>query len=444
MRTLVLVLLSAYSSQALQCWTCDNAHSDEECMEKGELQACHENEESCMTEIRRGGWGDEPMITKRCKQGLACHNNYIQNPRDAWEPTQCNAKIPSSVCRCCCNDEDGCNKFANEDCNQINDPCAPKPCGVHGECQRIDDVNYHCDCDEGCAFINGTCIVLECPLLGDVVYGTKNCSGPEHVQGTECQFTCTKDGYSLHPSDNGEITCQTNGKWDDIKPCCARKCPDFAVMDLVVLMDSSSSVKSHNWEQMKAFVKLLLGDFKVAPDLAFLSVVRYNAQVDAETQIMLKDFPNNRSALLDKFDEIPYNGQGTMTGQAIDYVTDVLLKEENGNRQSVQDIVLIITDGASQDDVKEPSRRLRETGAEILVLPIKATGTLDMQQLKEMAGPGNDRNIFMTAVERGFEALDGTFASEVTKGVCKDPCKHVISEDEIESLIDVFKGRMIG
>ena len=36
------------------------------------------SQDACFTEIRRGGWGNEPLITKRCKQGLACHNNYVQ------------------------------------------------------------------------------------------------------------------------------------------------------------------------------------------------------------------------------------------------------------------------------------------------------------------------------------------------------------------------------
>ena len=65
-----------------------------------------------------------------------------------------------------------------------------------------------------------------------------------------------------------------------------------------------------------------------------------------------------------------------------------------------------------------------------------------MQQIRDMAGPGNDDNIFMTALDRGFEALDNTFAAEVTKGVCKNPCKHVIDQVEIDLLIDMFKDRL--
>ena len=43
----------------------------------------------------------------------------------------------------------------------------------------------------------------------------------------------------------------------------------------------------------------------------------------------------------------------------------MILKEENGNRKGVQDIVLIITDGASKDDVAIPSQKLRATGAQV-------------------------------------------------------------------------------
>jgi len=330
-------------------------------------------------------------------------------------------------------------EFRGGTCVEIN-PCDPNPCGV-GVCEKSGPFKYSCNCPEGFVFEKGTCVELRCPVLNELLYGEKSCSGKETKQGTVCTHTCTEENYSLHPKNQKELQCQTDGTWDKEQPCCARPCPDFAVMDLVVVMDSSSSVKSSNWALMKNFVRTLLSGFSVAPDLAFLSVFRYNGKVDQKTQIFLRDFPENQQELLAKFDKIPYNGSGTKTGQAIDHVTDVMLAPKNGNRKQVQDIVLIITDGASQDDVKAPSQRLRDTGAQVLVLPIKSGGRLDKQQILDMAGPGNEKNIFWEAVEGGFEALDENFASQVTAGVCKDPCKSVFTEDDINEIIANFKNK---
>jgi len=328
-------------------------------------------------------------------------------------------------------------EFKEGTCIEL-DPCESNPCGV-GVCTKIDPFKYSCSCPEGFVFEKGTCFELRCPVLDELLYGEKSCNGNETKQGTVCSFTCTEENYSLHPKNREELECQTDGTWDEQQPCCARPCPDFAVMDLIVVMDSSSSVRSHNWVKMKKFVRTLLSGFAVAPDLAFLSVFRYNKKVDTKTQILLKDFPDNQKDLLVKFDKMPYNGSGTHTGQAIDHVTDVMLSPKNGNRKQVQDIVLIITDGASQDNVKIPSQRLRDTGAQVLVLPIKSGGRLDKQQIFDMAGPGNEDNIFWEAVEGGFEALDENFASKVTAGVCKDPCKSVFTEDDIKEIIENFK-----
>merc|ERR1719342_441387 len=53
----------------------------------------------CYTETRLIQ-ADKKLISRRCKQPMACGNNQIQNPRPAWQPSQCN-KGQGSVCRCC-------------------------------------------------------------------------------------------------------------------------------------------------------------------------------------------------------------------------------------------------------------------------------------------------------------------------------------------------------
>jgi len=52
---------------------------------------------------------------------------------------------------------------------------------------------------------------------------------------------------------------------------------------------------------------------------------------------------------------------GTNTGMALNYVTRTLLRR--GNRRQARDVVLLITDGESNDRVLIPALQLRRTGA---------------------------------------------------------------------------------
>ena len=55
---------------------------------------------------------------------------------------------------------------------------------------------------------------------------------------------------------------------------------------------------------------------------------------------------------------------GTNTGLALQYVSNELLKKDNGNRPGVPDILLVITDGRAQDDqrLEQESRVLQTQG----------------------------------------------------------------------------------
>lgn len=52
---------------------------------------------------------------------------------------------------------------------------------------------------------------------------------------------------------------------------------------------------------------------------------------------------------------------GTRTGNAINYTVSEILPD--GNRPGFRNVVLLITDGASQDDITLPSLRLRQSNA---------------------------------------------------------------------------------
>uniref|UniRef100_H2YP77 VWFA domain-containing protein n=1 Tax=Ciona savignyi TaxID=51511 RepID=H2YP77_CIOSA len=127
-------------------------------------------------------------------------------------------------------------------------------------------------------------------------------------------------------------------------------------MDFIVVLDSSSSVGRPNWRKMKKFVRDFLDDFTVRDEFARFGIVRYNRVVDTRTQILLSAYPNDLAGLLAAFDRMPYNGSGTKTGNALNHTADVLMT--SGHREEARDIVLLITDGASSDDVAVPAQRI--------------------------------------------------------------------------------------
>nr|CAB3265952.1 E-selectin [Phallusia mammillata] len=279
-----------------------------------------------------------------------------------------------------------------------------------------------------------TCEPNLCDHQEALAHGVIDCT-KDNFATSQCNFRCTTPTYSLYPPESTSNICQNNTEWNIPMPCCARSCPPYAVMDFIVILDSSSSVGDDNWFKMKNFVRNFLDDFSVSPDASHYGIFRYNRAVDTDTQILLNDYPNDIDALLNAFDEIPYDGSGTRTGNAINHAVDVMLKEGNGNRPGARDVVLIITDGKSQDPVAAPSQRLRDTGAIVFVLPIKPPQrnpnrviTLDMDEIVSMTG--SEERVITAAIEGGFDALTDEFSVEVSNMICGNPCDHVLHTHE--------------
>nr|XP_002130476.1 collagen alpha-1(XII) chain [Ciona intestinalis] len=378
----VIIVFAVFCSvaclaDALQCWTCENARSNDECKRIGKVKQCRPNQLACQTHVRTDPQG--MRITKECKQARACGNNYIQNPRAAWYPSQCNINVQGSVCRCCC-DFDDCN-FETLTCPQGN----------------------------------------ECPVI-DLKNGSMSCTDGNR-DGSTCTFECDSgDGFEVYPNTTTASTC--NGTtWMKPPPCCNRPCPPFALVDAVVVLDSSSSIGGTNWRTLVNFVTGIIAGVDVGPKSARIGVFRYNADVDTTTQILLSDYPNDRAGLLRAIRRIPYNGNGTHTGQALSHVNDVMLAPGNGNRPGVPDVVFVITDGRSQDGVLEPANQIRATGAQTFVVGIQPgiqRLRIQMDHLIEMAGSRD--NVFELD---SFDGLTSDFASILSQRLCPPgPCQN--------------------
>lgn len=647
-------------TQALQCWKCDNAISDKDCRDRGQLVTCQSNEEMCFTETRliRKNF---KLITRRCKQALACENNQVQNPRAAWVPSQCNNR-QGSACRCCC-DYDECNGYEKSSCSIgaediegdiKNNPHVPAPCNVvehlengyvvhcdgddmrtkvtcdyaclsgytlngagtsvcvstlengptehqvpecvpsfklfgsvlddqqepltctepetpvngKKECSSSDfeetsECTFRCDdgfvlegekkifcksdkdtgdvswtadsptCRPQCSVLNApengkmscfdsnglrgigtfcmfycnpgyvrqgeqttncvmdengvhgydhavpTCIQHQCNALSAPVNGMINCDHKPIENGvgsvcsftcekgfkivgeekstcvspnanspatynhptpvcepiqcpipsvlrrvvrkctngnhysSQCQFQCERELYTANPGAVMDNHCQLDGTWSSPPPCCRLPCPPHTIMDLYIVLDSSSSVKRKNWNKTVQFVGGIISKLTLNKDQSQVSVIRFNENVDEENQLLLRENMNEtqiRSALA----TIPYDGVGTKTGRALKYVRENLLKRAT-NRLNITDVVLLLTDGRASDDVKTISKDLRDDGVEMFAIGV---GKARKKQLLEITGSREK----LWAEMNNYDALTADAATRIGQNICEKSC----------------------
>nr|XP_039262624.1 P-selectin-like isoform X1 [Styela clava] len=262
------------------------------------------------------------------------------------------------------------------------------------------------------------CEKLYCDDQGDLEHGRIVCTDGTAVRST-CVFECIDEGYNVYPAERLRTVCQINQRWTLPKPCCSRSCPPYALVDVVVVMDSSSSIGIENWFMLTAFVEGILRSFIIDRTAVNFAMFRYNNEIDTESQIFLNSFPDDVEKLVQAFNKFEYNGRGTLTGKALQHALEVSLTPENGNRPDIKDVVFVITDGKAGDDVLAPSQALRERGVTVLVLGIKPLrGFLDLKQLQQIAGKQDN----LVIAEAGFAGLTSEFGLKLSKTICGQPC----------------------
>uniref|UniRef100_A0A3Q1HT20 VWFA domain-containing protein n=1 Tax=Anabas testudineus TaxID=64144 RepID=A0A3Q1HT20_ANATE len=172
--------------------------------------------------------------------------------------------------------------------------------------------------------------------------------------------------------------------------CCVQgpeqKCKSGPV-DLVFLIDSSRSVRPHEFETMRKFMIDILNTLDIGLNSTRVGVVQYSSQV----QFSLKSH-GNLDSMVKGINQIIPLAQGTMTGLAIRYVMNVAFTAEEGDRPKVPNVAVIVTDGRPQDRVAEVAAEAREKGIEIYAVGVARA---DMTSLRAMASPPFEDHVFL-------------------------------------------------
>ncbi|KAK2909653.1 collagen alpha-6(VI) chain-like isoform X2 [Channa argus] len=189
-----------------------------------------------------------------------------------------------------------------------------------------------------------------------------------------------------------------------------QECANATVADIVFLVDSSGSIGDTNFQEVRQFLKRFATSLDIGPDNVRIGLAQYSD--DPHQEFLLKDNLDKQS-LLTVFETFTYQGGGTETGKAIDFLLQTYFTEEAGSRasQRVPQIAVIITDGESTDDVLPPAQRLRQHG--VLVFGI-GVGAANLDELASITN--RPRNHFLFPID-SYQALQ-RLSESLLKTVC--------------------------
>uniref|UniRef100_A0AAQ4S4L1 Uncharacterized protein n=1 Tax=Gasterosteus aculeatus aculeatus TaxID=481459 RepID=A0AAQ4S4L1_GASAC len=204
-------------------------------------------------------------------------------------------------------------------------------------------------------------------------------------------------------------------------------CKSPAISDIVILLDGSSSISRINFELARTFLENLVRAFSVGYDKTRIGLVQYSGDFWIEWHL---NAHTTKEGVIEAIKNLLHKGGGTKTGQALIFILDTSFKAKFGSRPGVPKILILITDGDSQDDVTSPARSLREAGIELFAIGVRDA---PFSELKAIASPPEETHVYNLA---DFSGL-----SNIVESLSKTVCERVEQLDtQIKDYIRLVNG----
>ena len=175
------------------------------------------------------------------------------------------------------------------------------------------------------------------------------------------------------------------------------------------VVDGSGSIEDQekgNFQRAKDFIIEIVKSFNIEKDATQVALVLYNSKPD----VVFK-FKYNFDDIEEEIQEMDYPGGGTKTGKALDKVRNYVFKTLKKDREDLPKVVVVVTDGRSQDNVSVPAQQLRDDGATIISLGVGCC--FDEDELNEMATDPDEKHV----LEASFSELD-KFKDAMKEQIC--------------------------
>lgn len=199
-------------------------------------------------------------------------------------------------------------------------------------------------------------------------------------------------------------------------------CTDASLADIVFLVDSSTSIGLQNFQKVKNFLHSVVSGLDVRSDQVQVGLVQYSDNIYPAFQLRQSSL---KSTVLERIRNLPYSMGGTSTGRALEFIRANSLTEMSGSRakDGVPQIVVLVTDGESSDEVQDVADQLKRDGVFVFVVGINIQ---DVQELQKIASEPFEEFLFTTENFSILQALSGTLlqalCSTVERQMKSEPC----------------------
>lgn len=188
------------------------------------------------------------------------------------------------------------------------------------------------------------------------------------------------------------------------------------VADIVIMLDSSSSMSSGDWSNMKEFAADFVEELPISSNGVRVGLVRFADNAD---NIFYLDRYTSMSSVTSEIRNLNFIGGGTNIGNAIEAMHFDQFVDSRGDRSSVRNIAVLITDGESSgnhENTLAKARAAQEDGIEIFVVGI--TSSVDEDEILSIASYPHILNGNYWIVDRFSELLQ--YVGPLGQYVCLD------------------------
>ena len=163
-------------------------------------------------------------------------------------------------------------------------------------------------------------------------------------------------------------------------------------VDVIFVLDASGSIAKSQFDQILNFVRDMSGRLDIDSGKSRVGFMTYGS--DPNIVFYLNTYQTTQEVTR-VIMNVPYiKGEMTNTAGALEMVRKEMMIEDAGDRPLVDDIIIVITDGESDDGAAtiEEARLTRDAGATILSLGIG--NWIKRTELEGMASHPKERNFF--------------------------------------------------